>query len=97
MPDIKLEETWGRLEAAADQIADSEVLLRRNGGRFAYACTRNGHDLSLWAVADSPRYCAQIDEVFSVRCTNITVLLILLRMACEHTGRWTGSEVWDPQ
>ena len=95
MADIKIDQAWDRTANLVRELTEAEPIIDRDGGRFFYGFALSDHEVALWAIADSPRYCFSVDGVVGLRCNNIKATGAIIRMLCARPVPWTGQEMWD--
>jgi hypothetical protein len=96
MADIKIDQAWDRVTDLVTQLSEGELVsITRDGSRFFYDFPLNDHQVALWAISDSPRYCFSVDGVVGLRCNNIKATSVVIRMLCSRRKPWTGNEMWD--
>jgi hypothetical protein len=95
MASIKIDAAWDRVAALAQELDEDEPVIVRDGERFFYRLALSGHEVTLWANPDSPRYCFGVDGVVGLRCNNIKATGVIIKMLCSRPKPWTGKEMWD--
>ena len=92
-----LDHAWDRMEQFASRLAGDDVEIEREGRQFQFFVEMGDHDVALWVNPDSPRYCAKVDGVLSMRLSNLAGMDVVLAALTARPERLVSSDVWDTE